>query len=226
MKTQYIIFEGVDGIGKTTQLSLLKSFLLNRTNSIVHTTKALGGDGTCEFQKSIRTILLSNKFPHNNPTLEESLFMISDMEGIKQAKKFIQTHYSGVVLKDRGPVSHVVYNLAKHGTDELVNTIYSPLLNAEKELMSESSGVSLILMPDNIEWVFNRLKSRSEKEGVEIVNRLENEPMQRRVYEFMENVHNLTLLEGLNIKHIFVKETDTAYNVHRKIVRELFGDVL
>jgi thymidylate kinase len=226
MKTQYIIIEGVDGIGKTTQLNKLKSFLLSRTNSIVHTTKALGGDGNCEFQKSIRNVLLSNKFPHNNPVLEETLFMISDMEGIEQAKQFIVNHYNGVVLKDRGPVSHVVYNLAKHGTDELINSVYPPLLNAEKEMMSKFSGVSLILMPDNIEWVFNRLKSRNSKEGVEIVSRLENEDIQRRVYELMENAHNLKSLEGINIKHIFIKETDTEWDVHKKIIQELFGNVI
>lgn len=217
MKYEYIIFEGTDGVGKTTQLELLKSYL-NRTNAVVHHTKGLGGDGRCEFQNALRTVLLHDKFPKNNPFLEEMLFSIADLEGLSQADRFMQEQKRGVILKDRGPISHIAYALAKHRDENLIDRIYPDLLKKEREMMEKYKGVSIILLPDSLEWASNRIRTRNAN----IVDRLENSEMQRSVYEIMLNANNTKWLADMPMKYIFVSESDTKWEIHNKILNLIF----
>lgn len=217
MKYEYIIFDGTDGVGKTTQLELLKSYL-NRTTAVVHHTKGLGGTGRCEFQSAIRAVLLNNKFPKNNPLLEETLFCIADLEGLNQADQFMAEQKRGVILKDRGPVSHIAYALAKHGDIDIIEQVYPNLLTKEKEMFQKYKGVSIVMLPNSLEWTLKRVWNRGET----ILNRIENAELQKKVYETMENAHNIKWLSGLNIKYVFVSEQDSKWDIHNRILNILF----
>jgi dTMP kinase len=65
----FIVFEGIDGSGKTTQIKLLESFLLKQGIDVLVTREPGGTD----FAEEIRNILLQGKF---NISPKEQLMLI------------------------------------------------------------------------------------------------------------------------------------------------------
>ncbi len=57
LKTPFITFEGTDGAGKSTQIALLKEWLVSHGISVVLTREP----GGCETAEAIRELVLSNK---------------------------------------------------------------------------------------------------------------------------------------------------------------------
>lgn len=228
--SRYIVFEGLDGLGKTTQLLLLKGYYESK-NIKVHTTKALGGDGESDFQNKIRDIILSNEFPKEKAILEEELFAISDMKATEKAIQFLKDNENSIVLKDRGLVSHLCYAAAKGMDLRDITRIFTDIAQKEN-FTSIYEGVHyLVFIPDNIEWLQKRIQDRNKTDGTKITDRLEN-------YEFQKSVlnHILTAVEKgglqanlptshIQLSLIKVKEFDSPNQVMDKVKEVLNKEV-
>ena len=94
----YIVFEGIDGCGKTTQIELLKNVF---SNLIV--TKEPGGT---DFGIKAREILLHSEI--KSPKAELLLFLADRAEHYKD---IIEPNLDSLVVSDRGFLSGIAYAL-------------------------------------------------------------------------------------------------------------------
>lgn len=221
MKPRYITFDGADGCGKTTQLEKLKEKLTNAKVPVYH-TRALGGDGTCDFQQAIRKVLLNKKFPSDMPMVfEEQLFSMADNEGAKASIKFLQENAEGMVLKDRGLASHVIYSQARGMPVEDIAAVHGKLFNTERELSRHLGALHLVFVPDDVAFTMERIKARAVATGTEVIERLENAPFQQKVMEGMKQFWLHPLAKNFNIEVIVVSKEDGIEAVHDKVLTVL-----
>jgi dTMP kinase len=118
----FITFEGGDGSGKSTQLSLLKDYLINKGIKIL-TLREPGGVAISE---KIRNIILDNRNTEMSPVTEMLLYAASRAQLVSQVIK--PSLEKGItVICDRFVDSSYVYQgLARGlgiGTVKLVNDI-------------------------------------------------------------------------------------------------------
>lgn len=214
-KIKMISFDGPDGLGKTTQLNLLKTSLVQ--NSVaVHSTRLLGGDGEDDYQLALRKVLLHSKFPKDSVELEEQLFALTDLEGIKIAKEFLEAQ-KGLVLKDRAIASHVAYAYAKNMSFDKIERCHSEVIRMEKELNSKHGVLNLLFIPDSVDWLLERISERNKASGTEIVDRLENAATQERVIECLSILPSMKIVEGLSFETILVSKNDNIQDVAAKV---------
>ncbi|WP_455477559.1 dTMP kinase [Bartonella sp. B41] len=70
MSGYFITFEGGDGVGKTTQISLLAQYFCSKGYDVITTREPGGTEGA----EAIRHVLLSCKGQHHDPLIEAILF--------------------------------------------------------------------------------------------------------------------------------------------------------
>lgn len=103
----YVIFEGVDTSGKSTQIERLK-----RRNPAVITTKEPGGT---PFGLKIRQMILEATEPVD-ATAELFLFLA---DRAQHYARVVATHQDQLVVSDRGFVSGIAYGMANQKTLDL-----------------------------------------------------------------------------------------------------------
>jgi thymidylate kinase len=221
-KPRYIVFDGADGCGKTTQLEKLKEILKNQGVPVYH-TRALGGDGSCEFQQSIRKVLLNKKFPADQVDLifEEKLFSMADNEGVKDAIQFLNKNQEGVVLKDRGLASHVVYSQARGMQNEQIAAVHGRLFNTEKEINRAHGALHLVFIPSDVKFTMERIAARAKATGTEVVERLENPVFQKKVTDGMSTFFISPFAEKFTVETIIVSKEDDIEAVGAKVMKVL-----
>ena len=121
-KGLFITFEGSDGSGKSTQLTLLKEYLTNKGIKII-TLREPGGVAISE---KIRSIILDNRNTEMNPVTEMLLYAASRAQLVSQLIK--PSLENGItVICDRFVDSSYVYQGLARGlgmdTVKLVNNI-------------------------------------------------------------------------------------------------------
>ena len=94
----YILFEGIDGCGKSTQIELLRSKL----NAIV--TKEPGGTGLGE---KLREILL-----HSDVKSKEAELLLFLADRAEHFKEIIEPNLDKIILSDRGFISGIAYAMS------------------------------------------------------------------------------------------------------------------
>jgi thymidylate kinase len=221
-KPRYIVFDGADGCGKTTQLEKLKEVLKNQGLTVYH-TRALGGDGSCQFQQSIRKVLLSKKFPADQVdlTFEEKLFSMADNEGVRDAIAFLDQNKEGVVLKDRGLASHVVYSQARGMANESIGNIHGRLFNTEREISRHHGALHLVFVPSDVQFTMERIAARAKADGIEVVERLENPVFQKKVTEGMSAFFLSPFAAQFTVETITVTREDSIEAVGEKVMKVL-----
>lgn len=225
----YIVIEGLDGLGKSTLIRGLQAHFTGQGKE-VRSTRAQGGDGTCDFQNAARTVLLHDLFPVNEPVLEERLFNLSDSIGTAKDLKFLQENENSIVIKDRGLLSHFCYSLAKGklSLTEIVE-IYQGLAKQEDEIGRVFGNKYVVLLPNNREWLAKRIRKRSETMNVPVNERLEGEEFQNKVFEnfkmaIKQGLHYNFNVQNISILPVSVLETDDPGEVLRKTLEAIEGD--
>lgn len=105
-----VVFEGIDGVGKTTQLLLAKDLLL-RQNWPVYITRNLGGSPIGE---ELRKVMLE---PIERPATTNLYLSVAIQEALTETIK--QERGEGkLILMDRGPLSLAAYEIYGGGLDE------------------------------------------------------------------------------------------------------------
>ena len=164
-KPLFIVFEGVEGCGKTTQSQLLSKYFYD--NNIDHLlVREPGGTETGE---QIRSILLHSEELNG---LSE-LFLLSAARQILISQKVIPALESGkIVISDRFYFSSLAYQGHARGIDESI------ILNLSKVASLEISPDIAFLLDISTSQSFNRkindTKDRFERESSTFHNSVRN----------------------------------------------------
>ena len=104
MKGYFITFEGPDGSGKTTQINLLKEYLVNKGHDVI-VTREPGGTPISE---AIRNIILDTRHKEMNAITEMLLYAAARAQHVAQLIK-PALDQGKIVLCDRFVDSSVAY---------------------------------------------------------------------------------------------------------------------
>ena len=186
----YIIFEGIDTCGKTTQIELIaKQF----SDAII--TREPGGT---EFGKKIREILLADSL--NSKRAELLLFLADRAEHYRQ---IIKPNQDKLILSDRGFLSGIGYALA-NGDFE-----FEHLLALNKFALDDKFPDLIILFETDMKTLQERTQNEEKiLDGIEL-----------RGLEYLINVQE-KMRESLNrleIPYLLIDARMDIETIHQKI---------
>ena len=188
----YILFEGIDTCGKSTQIELLAQ----KFKDIV-VTKEPGGTA---FGVKAREILLSDSL--SSKRAELLLFLADRAEHYEEV---IKPNKEKTVISDRGFLSGIGYALANGDFD------FDVLLTLNKFALSNHFPDKIILFLTNMETLTQRT-SEKELDGIELRGLEYLINVQNKMHES---------LQKLGIDYLEIDATDSIENIHQKIVSYL-----
>jgi dTMP kinase len=186
----YIIFEGIDTCGKTTQINLLS----NDFEDVVKTREP----GGTEFGEKAREILLADSLASKQAEL--FLFLSDRAEHYTQ---IIKPNRNRLILSDRGFLSGIGYALANGDFD------FDYLIKLNKFALEDDFPDLIILFETDIETLKNRMKNQNKKlDGIEL-----------RGLKYLISVQNemKNILEKLDISYLLIDATEDIKTIHTKI---------
>ena len=193
----YIIFEGIDTTGKSTQVELFSK----RYKNVVATKEPGGTKVGIKF----REILLTSdeKLGTNAELL---LFLADRAEHYeKVVKPALKENY---VISDRGLVSGISYALANH--PELDRDF---LLHVNKFALDGNLPDKVVLFKTNYDLITSRLDNK-EKDTIEL-----------RGIKYLLHVQDLMkeTLEALHVEYLEVNSADTIEEIYKQIEEFIYG---
>lgn len=198
----FITFEGIDFCGKSTQVELLKKYLLQRNFSV----QVIREPGGTEISEKIRKILLDKK--NNIMFMETELLLFSSARAQLVREKIIPLLQKNiVVISDRFHDSSIAYQAYGRGIDiEVVKKVQQLAIgNTIPDL------TSLIDIPVEISH------QRKKKSGRAELDRIENSET-----SFFQKVRQGYLLIAAEEKRFRVIDgTKSVADIHEKIIKEI-----
>lgn len=192
----FITFEGIDGVGKSTQLDLLEKFLISEGKEVVRTLEP----GGTELGQEIRHLLLHRK-GDVSPRAEALLYAADRAHHV--ATKIRPALAAGkVVLSDRYFDSSVAYQGAARELD--VEEVKQISLWAIDHLIPDLT-VLLDLPADQA------IARRSSK-GTQ-PDRLESEQL-----EFFERARSEYLSMAIEPRFLVIDATDSVEQIHQQVL--------
>ena len=188
----YILFEGIDTCGKSTQIELLA----DKYPALV-TTHEPGGT---KFGQQAREILLSDSIVSKRAEL--LLFLADRAEHYEEV---ILANKDKMVISDRGFLSGIGYALANEDFD------FDELVFLNKFALNGHFPNKIILFLTNLETLTLRT-SEKELDGIELRGLNYLVTVQNKMRES---------LEKLDINYLEVDATDSIKNIHQKILSYL-----
>jgi dTMP kinase len=188
----YILFEGIDTCGKSTQIELLA-----QKHPSVVTTHEPGGT---VFGKQAREILLSDSLASKRAEL---LLFLADRA--EHYEEIVAPNKNKVVISDRGFLSGIGYALANGDFD------FEELVALNKFALSGHFPDKIILFVTNMETLTLRT-SEKELDGIELRGLEYLITVQNKMHES---------LQKLGIDYLEVDATDSIENIHQKILTYL-----
>ena len=188
----YILFEGIDTCGKSTQIELLAE---NIPELIV--TKEPGGT---KFGEKAREILLADSLASKRAEL--LLFLADRAEHYQEV---IKPNKNKIVISDRGFISGIGYALANGDFD------FDALVSLNKFALEDHLPDKIILFITNMETLEERTSAKS-LDGIELRG-LE--------YLLTVQGHMKESILRLDIPHLFIDATDSIENIHQAILTYL-----
>lgn len=184
----YVLFEGIDTCGKTTQIELIAQKLDN-----VIITKEPGGT---EFGKHARAILLQDSLTSKRAEL--LLFLADRAEHYAQ---IIKPNQDKLIISDRGFLSGIGYALANGDFD------FEHLVELNKFALEEHFPDLVILFITNIETLTKRM-------GDKILDGIELRGLE---YLISVQNHMKESLEKLDISYLLIDATQSIETIKEKI---------
>ena len=204
--SKFIVVEGSEGVGKSTQIKTIKSFLEEHKIEYIVTREP----GGTSFGESIRSIILDQKNDTDNLT-DSLLFYASRYENYN--KIILPALKNGkTVICDRFHFSTLVYQ-GIVGDDELVKMIH----NIFDSIFSKSIDHIIYLYTDPEESL-KRISRRSitdkfESRGLEYLNKLNK--AYESIFSNMENVIKLnTSRDKETTKEYLIEKLKTIFITH------------
>ncbi len=185
----YLILEGVDTSGKSTQLELLKNIYPKACF-----TKEPGGT---KLGIQIRDMILHQGV--KNHKTELFLFLADRAEHYENVVK-----QNNMVISDRGFISGIAYALANHDD---YNLEFLSMLNSFA--LDDKKPDFVVLLKTNEKLIKSRLSQKSqdmiEKRGIEYLLKIQN---------LMKEV-----LQKLDINHVVIDASKSIEEIHQEIVQ-------
>jgi len=201
----YILFEGIDTCGKSTQVELvakhfneIKNFNLDKTIiPDVIITKEPGGT---EFGKKAREILLEDSLASKRAEL--LLFLADRAEHYHQ---IVKNSHNKIIISDRGFLSGIGYALA-NGDFE-----FDYLVELNKFSLEGNFPDLIVLFLIDIETLKDRTSEKT-LDGIEL-----------RGLEYLISVQNhmRQSLKKLDIPYLLIDATDTIENISISIINKI-----
>ena len=188
----YILFEGIDTCGKSTQIALLAQ----KYPEII-TTHEPGGT---TFGEKAREILLSDSL--RSKRAELLLFLADRAEHYEEV---VEPNKNRIVISDRGFISGIGYALANGDFD------FEELVSLNRFALKEHFPDRIILFLTNMDTLKERT-SQKELDGIELRG-LE--------YLLQVQEHMKESILKLGIPHLFIDATDSIENIHQSILTYL-----
>ena len=189
----YLIVEGIDTSGKSTQIELLKKIY---PNAII--TKEPGGTpiGT-----KIREMIL-----HDGVINHKSELFLFLADRAEHYKRVIEPNFNKTIISDRGFISGIAYALANHNeyTKEF-------LLNLNSFALDEKLPNAIIMLKTNEKLLKTRMNQKKEDQ------------IEKRGLEYLLNVQNLMikLIKDLKTDYIIIDASKTVEEIHEDIKKFL-----
>jgi len=219
----YVVMDGLDGIGKTTQIALLEQHLKDRQIEVL-CTRALGGPKGSELEQ-LRSFLFQSKF--TSETEEDVIELISRLN-VKLVGKTIESFYQKndidvpfFVLQDRGIISHFCYAKSKGHNRSATFQRFEPILNKS----SYWNAINIVLVPKDINMILKRIENRGHHN--QFHDKYENFEIQKKVYENIiyevktRDVGRRDLGDYCEFHLVEVDDNDQPLDVHKKILEIL-----
>ena len=217
-KIQFITLDGPDCVGKTTQLGLLTKLILERyPNRPIHQTKLLGGDGKNDALNKLRAELLDPNFDHSDPVKEQTLFSFADSLGLDGARRFLEENPDGIVIKDRGNGSNLIFAMTLGLNMKQVEDIHYSVILKERYIDQQFGTLNLILVPNKSDFIEKRLAAR----GPGKLDWFENQQRQLGVLQGFRQIKDFVSMQGIRIELVDFEERDTIVDIHDKIKKVL-----
>ena len=188
----YILFEGIDTCGKSTQIDLLAQ----KYPEIIVTHEP----GGTVFGQKAREILLSDSL--RSKRAELLLFLADRAEHYEEV---ILPNKDRVVVSDRGFVSGIGYALANGDFDF-------------DELVSLNRFALQGHFPDRIILFLTDMKTLKERTSQKALDGIELRGLE---YLLRVQEHMKESILRLGIPHLFIDATDTIENIHQSILTYL-----
>lgn len=197
-RTRFITFEGIDGVGKSTQISMLYDYLAARKIEC-YKTREPGGTKEAE---QIRELILENKF---SPMTELLLFFAARAEHVN--KVVLPKIQSGeVVLCDRYIDSTLVYQ----GFNGFAEDFIMNLHNMTVKLMPD---LTFVLYAD-VSKLNQRINMRGEEMNkYDLLPAAQMEKMQE---------HFFSLSKKYSDRIILINADQDENEVHKVIIQNLY----
>ena len=192
-KNPIIVFEGIEGSGKTTHINSVAKYLKRRKFSFIKIREP-GGSKNSEL---IRKLILNNKSTFNKKT-DLLLYLAARSENIENLIK--KNHNKKIILIDRFIDSTISYQHYGMGIKkEIINKINEFLLGKIKPSFTILNTVSK-------KNLIKRLKLRKNKNRYDKFN-----------YNFYTKVQNGFLKIARNRKNYFVINSDKDIQSNKKV---------
>ena len=188
----YILFEGIDTCGKSTQIDLIA----NEHPEIVITHEP----GGTAFGKKAREILLADSLASKRAEL--LLFLADRAEHYEEV---IEPNKDKVIISDRGFISGIGYALANGDFD------FEELVRLNKFALKDHFPDRIVLFLTDMETLKERTSAKS-LDGIELRG-LE--------YLLTVQEHMRESIIKLDIPHLFIDATDSIENIHQTILTYL-----
>jgi len=188
----YILFEGIDTCGKSTQIELLAKKYPN-----IITSKEPGGTS---FGIKAREILLEDSLASKRAEL---LLFLADRA--EHYAEIIEPNKDKIIISDRGFISGVAYALANGDFD------FNELIELNKFALNNHFPDKVILFLTNMETLKERTSAKT-LDGIEL---------RGLKYLLIVQEHMKESIIKLGIPHIFIDARDSAESIHQSILSYL-----
>ena len=188
----YVLFEGIDTCGKSTQIALLQEKYPN-----IITTKEPGGT---PFGVKAREILLEDSLYSKRAEL---LLFLADRA--EHYKRVVEPNQDKMLISDRGFISGIGYALANGDFDF-------------EELVSLNRFALHGHFPDKIILFLTDMKTLQERTSQKALDGIELRGLE---YLLEVQEHMKASILKLNIPHLFIDATQSIETIQERIIHEL-----
>ncbi len=198
----FITFEGIDFCGKSTQVELLKEYLLAQNKKV----KIIREPGGTEISEKIREILLDRKNSRMVMETEIFLFSASRAQLVREVIRpaLIENYY---VISDRFHDSSTAYQGYGRGLS------VADILHIHKLAIGDTIPdlTFIIDIPTSLAYERKKIKSFSELDRIEISEDNFYERVRNGYLELAKNENRFRILDG----------TESIEDIHKKIIYEI-----
>jgi dTMP kinase len=194
-----IIFEGLDGAGKTTQIHLAEE-ALKQSGYLVHTSRNLGGTPIGE---ALRTVLFSAL---ERPAITNFYIGVGVQEALAVDLK-AKREEGAIILLDRGPMSLVAYQTFGDGVDDKLAWRYGD------EGIEKYGPNQILYLKLSIKSAMNRAEARRQGSQGDY---FESKPI-----DYFERVSKLLDVGAEKYRAIYIEADQSIEAIHEQVMDKI-----